>query len=72
MKEKIHPEYFEDAMIICACGAEYKVGSTRKEARIAICAACHPFFTGKQKFVDTEGRVDRFRRRYNLEEQKSE
>ena len=71
MKKGIHPEYYEDAVITCACGAEYKVGSTRKEARIAICAKCHPFFTGKQKFVDTEGRVDRFRRRYNLSQQKA-
>ena len=67
MKKDIHPEYFQDAVITCACGTEYRVGSTRKEARIAICANCHPFFTGKQKFVDTEGRVDRFRKRYNLQ-----
>ncbi len=66
MKKDIHPEYFVDAVITCACGAEYKAGSTRKEAKIAICGNCHPFFTGKQKFVDTEGRVDRFRRRYQL------
>ena len=68
MKKEIHPEYFDNATITCACGAKYKVGSTRKEAKIAICAKCHPFFTGKQKFVDTEGRVDRFRRRYQLSE----
>ena len=64
MKEKIHPQYFPAAVISCACGAVYKVGSTRKEAKIAICAACHPFFTGQQKLMDTEGRVDRFRKRY--------
>ncbi len=72
MKKDIHPEYFADAVISCACGAEYQVGSTRKEAKVAICANCHPFFTGKQKFVDTEGRVDRFRRRYQLAEEPSE
>jgi large subunit ribosomal protein L31 len=66
MKKDIHPEYFSDAVITCACGAKYEVGSTRKEVKIAICANCHPFFTGQQKFVDTEGRVDRFRRRYQL------
>lgn len=69
MKAKIHPEYHTDAVVSCACGAEYKVGSTQKEAKVAICAQCHPFFTGKQKFVDTEGRVNRFRRRYNMAEQ---
>jgi len=69
MKADIHPEFFEDAVIACACGAEYQVGSTQKESNIAICAKCHPFFTGKQKYVDTEGRVDRFRRRYNLDQE---
>jgi len=64
MKKGIHPEYFADAVINCACGAEYKVGSTREKANIAICSKCHPFFTGNQKLIDTEGRVDRFRRRY--------
>lgn len=64
MKADIHPE-LHDATITCTgCQTEYKVRTTRKEAKIAICAACHPFFTGQQKFVDTEGRVDRFRRRY--------
>jgi large subunit ribosomal protein L31 len=67
MKKKIHPKYCEEAVISCACGAEYKVGSTKEESKVAICAACHPFFTGKQKFVDTEGRVDRFRRRYSMD-----
>ena len=64
MKKDIHPEYFEEANVTCACGAEYKIGSTSESGSIAICSACHPFFTGQQKFVDTEGRVDRFRRRY--------
>jgi len=64
MKQGIHPEYYEDAKITCACGAEYQVGSTQQSAHVAICSNCHPFYTGKQKYVDTEGRVDRFRRRY--------
>jgi large subunit ribosomal protein L31 len=72
MQTEIHPTYYADAVVSCACGAEYHVGSTRQEAKVAICAQCHPFYTGKQKFVDTEGRVDRFRRRYNLESQEDE
>jgi large subunit ribosomal protein L31 len=71
MKAEIHPAY-TDAVVTCACGAEYRMGSTREEAKVAICAQCHPFFTGKQKFVDTEGRVDRFRRRYSLESTEEE
>ena len=66
MKKDIHPEYFGDAVISCACGAQYEVGSTVKEFTVSTCASCHPFFTGKQKFVDTEGRVNRFMRRYNM------
>lgn len=65
MKKKIHPK-FKPAKVVCACGAEYDVLSTMQEAHIGICAKCHPFYTGKQKLVDTEGRVDRFRRRYQL------
>ena len=64
MKKGIHPNYFL-ATITCACGATYKVGSTKKDQRLEICAQCHPFFTGKQKFVDTAGRVEKFRQRYN-------
>ena len=66
MKTDIHPNWHADAVVNCACGAEYKMGSTVKEAKVAICAQCHPFFTGQQKLVDTEGRVNRFRRRYSL------
>lgn len=63
MKQGIHPKY-ELTKIHCACGAEYKVRSTRSDQRLEICAACHPFFTGKQKLVDTAGRVEKFNRRY--------
>ncbi len=63
MKKDIHPKY-GDAKIICACGAVWEVKSTRPETKVGICAKCHPFFTGKQKFVDTAGRVERFRQRY--------
>lgn len=65
MKQGIHPKYVP-AKVSCACGAEYEVLSLGREAKIGICAKCHPFYTGKQKLVDTEGRVDRFRRRYNM------
>jgi len=65
MKKGIHPKYVP-SKITCACGAEFDVLSTVKEAHVGICAKCHPFFTGKQKLVDTEGRVERFRRRYGM------
>ena len=63
MKEKIHPKYVETT-ISCACGNTVKTRSTLKEIKVDICSACHPFFTGKQKLVDTAGRVERFRRKY--------
>ena len=63
MKPEIHPNYNE-TVILCACGAAYRTRSTRENIKIGICAACHPFFTGEQKFVDTAGRVDKFKRRY--------
>jgi large subunit ribosomal protein L31 len=66
MQADIHPTLHDEATITCACGAVYSVRTTRPEAKVAICASCHPFFTGKKKFVDTEGRVDRFRRRYQM------
>lgn len=63
MKKNIHPKYYSEAKIICACGAEYIVGSTVPEMHVEICAACHPFFTGKQKLIDTAGRVDKFKKK---------
>ncbi|MDD5697436.1 MAG: 50S ribosomal protein L31 [Victivallaceae bacterium] len=63
MKKDIHPKY-GDATISCACGQVWKTKSTLPEAKVGICAKCHPFFTGTQKFVDTAGRVERFRQRY--------
>jgi len=63
MKDGIHPEYKETA-ISCACGKVYHTRSTRNNLRIGICAACHPFFTGEQKFVDTAGRIEKFSKRY--------
>ena len=63
MRAEIHPEYHE-VEARCACGATWKTRSTRKELRLEICSNCHPFFTGRQKLVDTEGRVERFTKKY--------
>lgn len=65
MKEGIHPAY-EATTIRCACGNVIETRSTKKDIRVEICSKCHPFFTGKQKLVDSGGRVDRFNKRYNL------
>jgi len=67
MKANTHPEYHR-AQVICACGESFEVGSTRESLKVEICSKCHPFFTGKQKFVDTGGRVERFKRKYGIEE----
>ncbi|MBI5701875.1 50S ribosomal protein L31 [Candidatus Saganbacteria bacterium] len=63
MKEGIHPKYFK-TKASCACGAEYEIGSTKENIRVDICSACHPLFTGKQKLLDTEGRVQKFTKKY--------
>jgi large subunit ribosomal protein L31 len=63
MKAKIHPKYYPEARIICACGNTYTVGSTAPELKIDICSQCHPFYTGEQRIVDTAGQVDRFMKR---------
>jgi large subunit ribosomal protein L31 len=63
MKDKIHPKYV-DTMIRCACGAEHATRSTRPDLHIEICSNCHPFYTGKQKLMDTAGRVERFNKKY--------
>ena len=65
MKENIHPKY-EQTTITCACGNVIETGSTKKNIRVEICSKCHPFFTGKQKFVDAGGRVDKFKKRLNM------
>jgi large subunit ribosomal protein L31 len=67
MKTEIHPQYHQ-VQVHCACGAAWTTGSTRKELRIEICSKCHPFFTGKQKLVDSAGRIDRFQQRYAKKE----
>ena len=65
MKAGIHPDY-QQTTIRCACGAVYPTGSTKKDIRVEVCAKCHPFFTGKQKMVDTGGRVSRFNKKFGL------
>ena len=63
MKENIHPKY-QDTTIRCACGSVIETGSTKDNITVEICSSCHPFFTGKQKLVDTAGRIERFRKKY--------
>ena len=65
MKQAIHPDY-KKAVVTCACGNTFESGSVKENLRVEICSACHPFFTGKQKFVDTGGRVDRFKKKYGM------
>lgn len=71
MKKDIHPEY-KEATVTCACGNVIHTRSTKSDIRVEICSSCHPFFTGKQKLVDTAGRVERFRRKYGLSEPSEE
>ena len=70
MKEGIHPEY-KDAVVTCACGFTFKTRSTKPVIKVEICSNCHPFFTGKQKLVDTAGRVERFNKRFAKTEGKT-
>jgi large subunit ribosomal protein L31 len=63
MKKDIHPKYFPEAKVICACGNSFTVGATKPEIRVEICAKCHPFYTGEEKLLDTAGRVEKFKAR---------
>ena len=65
MKEGIHPNY-GPAVIKCACGAVFETGSTKQSINVEICSKCHPFYTGKQKLVDTGGRVEKFKKKFNI------
>jgi len=69
MKEGIHPEYYPDAQVICACGNTWTTGSTQKVIHTDVCSKCHPFFTGEQRIVDTEGQVDRFYKKLQVRQQ---
>ncbi len=72
MKEKIHPKYFPDAKITCLCGNTFTSGSTKPQLKVEVCSKCHPYFTGAQRLMDVEGRVERFMRRYGKKLEKTE
>jgi large subunit ribosomal protein L31 len=63
MRENIHPKYYHDARVVCACGNTFTTGSTSKELHVDVCSQCHPFYTGQQRIVDRGGQVERFMRR---------
>ncbi|HEX4104365.1 MAG TPA: 50S ribosomal protein L31 [Candidatus Paceibacterota bacterium] len=63
MKNDIHPTYFPQAKVVCACGNSFTVGATQKEIHVEICSQCHPFYTGEEKLIDTAGRVEKFKTR---------
>ncbi|MBU2101594.1 50S ribosomal protein L31 [Patescibacteria group bacterium] len=63
MKKNIHPQYYTTAKIVCSCGKVHEIGSTHEEMKVEICSACHPFFTGQEKLIDTAGRVEKFKAR---------
>ena len=69
MKAEIHPTYFPEATVLCACGNTWKTGSTQESLRTDVCSACHPFYTGEQRIVDTEGQVDRFYKKVKSHEE---
>jgi large subunit ribosomal protein L31 len=69
MKKDIHPTWYPDAQVSCSCGATYTMGATKETIRTDVCAACHPFFTGEQRIVDSEGQVERFMRRLERREE---
>jgi large subunit ribosomal protein L31 len=69
MKKGIHPEFYTDAQVICACGNTFITGATKKVIRTDVCSACHPFFTGEQRIVDTGGQVERFQKRLKKTEE---
>ncbi len=71
MKTTIHPQWYAEALVTCACGNTFKVGSTKPEFHIEICSRCHPFFTGEMRFQDSEGKLIRFQRQVEAAKQKA-
>jgi len=69
MKKDIHPKYYEKAKVTCSCGNTFETGSTQSEIHVEVCSACHPFYTGTAKFIDTAGRVDKFQARMKKAEE---
>lgn len=72
MKQGIHPQWFEDATVSCACGNTFTVGASKKDIRLDICSKCHPFFTGEMRFVDTMGRVEKFQQKIKAADSQKE
>jgi len=70
MKDGIHPNY-QEVEVKCACGETFKTGSTKSALRVDVCSKCHPFFTGKQKLLDTGGRVDRFKKKFGIKDEEN-
>lgn len=66
MKQAIHPQYFEQAQVICACGNVFTTGSTQEVIKVELCAKCHPFYTGEQRFVDSQSRIQRFQQKQEV------
>ena len=71
MKTSIHPQWFNDAKVVCSCGNTFTVGATKKDIHVDICSTCHPFYTGEMKFVDTLGRVERFQQKQKAAAEKA-
>lgn len=69
MKKEIHPKYFDNAKVTCSCGASFEIGSTIPETKVEICSNCHPAYTGNKKYIDTAGRLDKFKTRMEKSEQ---
>ena len=67
MKTTLHPNWYAESQVTCLCGNTFFTGSTKESLRVEVCSSCHPFFTGEQRIIDTEGRVERLKRRYNLQ-----
>ncbi len=68
MKEKIHPQYYDNCQVTCSCGNVFTVGTTQPTLKVEVCSKCHPFFSGEQRIVDTAGQVERFKRRYKIKD----
>lgn len=71
MKKDIHPKYYKDTKVHCACGKAFTIGSTKEFIEVEICSCCHPFYTGKEKIIDTLGRVDKFKKRLAKKQEKT-
>ena len=68
MKEKIHPRYYDEAKVVCSCGTTFTVGATEPVLKIELCSRCHPFFTSEQRIIDTAGQIERFKKRFRIED----